>query len=103
MCIRDSAKGANFERLWCQQARDSGAIFAGRFAGSHGILDVVAVYPDKIIFAQLKTGSAVVAAEDRRKIQSFADRMKESRMPVSVRLYTKKARVPVKVHFYSEV
>lgn len=96
-------RGANYERQWVKDAYTSGAIIAGRMAGSRGLIDVFAIYPDKIILSQCKTGSATIAKDDRQKMDTLVERIKASRMPISVRLYTKQARLPVKIRIYTEI
>lgn len=65
------AKGADFERIRVRHHLDRGAVLAFRAAGSHGSIDVVAVYPEETILEQLKVTRHRYAAQFKKELRAL--------------------------------
>jgi len=68
------ARGAAFERK-VKEFLESRGFFAGRSAGSHGLVDVFALTPrhGTPVLIQCKTGKAKMSEADRKALRDLAD------------------------------
>jgi Holliday junction resolvase len=66
-------KGAQFERDRVQYHYDRGAVLAFRAAGSHGKIDVVAVYPEETVLEQLKVTQHMYKAQFKKELVELGE------------------------------
>ena len=69
------AKGANRERAWIKRLMNSGALWAGRTAGSHSAIDVASVFPDGTRLYQIKAGTAKMSQAESCALVELARAM----------------------------
>ena len=78
--------------------KKQGALWAQRSYGSHGIFDVFALFPDKSVYIQVKSGKkkAVISEEELKTLKDFAHKIKASNIHIEIWLYHGRRKAKVK-------
>lgn len=89
---KNYAKGRRFEYKLIKEIRNKGGI-AIRSAGSHGLVDVVGIFPKQniIVLYQCKT-DAVFNGKEKQEVEEMYKAFKESKIPVCFNLVYMKDR-----------